>query len=252
MPPDVITWAAPDSHRALAPDLRIYAVGDIHGRFDLLEEVARLIRRDLEAARPARTIEIFLGDYIDRGPQSRAVVEWMIETPPLTDERICLLGNHEDMLLKSLDDPNWMSNWLYNGAPETLVSYHVATRGIGGSGLADLQQGFRAALPSSHLEFFAGLRRMFLLEPYIFVHAGIRPDRALDEQDPDDLIWIREPFLNSDADFGFIVVHGHTPARRPEVRENRINIDTGAVFNGRLTCVVLEGTTRRFLQAERN
>ncbi|MGH8515691.1 MAG: hypothetical protein ACREV8_17465, partial [Gammaproteobacteria bacterium] len=141
-------------------------------------------------------------------------------------------------------------NWLYNGAPETLVSYHVETRGIGGSGIADLQQGFRAALPSDHLEFFAGLPRMVSVEPYVFVHAGIRPGRPLDEQDPEDLVWIREPFLHSDADFGFIVVHGHTPAGRPEVRQNRINIDTGAVFTGCLTCLVLEGTTRRFLQVQ--
>jgi serine/threonine protein phosphatase 1 len=235
---------------ALPEGVRIYAIGDIHGRFDLLEEMASEIRRDLRAARPARTMEVFLGDYVDRGPQSREVVEWLIDAPPLTDERICLLGNHEEMLLNAVDDEEWMSNWLYNGAPETFVSYRVETRGIGGSGLVDLQEGFRAALPSRHLEFLAGLHRVLVVEPYLFVHAGIRPGVPLDRQDPQDLVWIRGPFLECEDDLGFVVVHGHTPTAHPEVQRNRINIDTGAVFTGRLTCVVLEGTTQRFLQTE--
>lgn len=239
-----------DPLRRLPDGLRIYAIGDIHGRFDLLEELTAKIRRDLEALRPSRSIEIFLGDYVDRGPRSRDVVEWLVESPPLADERICLLGNHEDMLLKALDDTDWMSNWLFNGAPETLLSYKVAARIIGGeAGLIEMQQGFRAALPGSHLEFFAGLRRYVLIEPYLFVHAGIRPGRALAEQDPEELVWIRGPFLDSNEDFGFVVVHGHTPTNRPEVHKNRINIDTGAVFSGRLTCLVLEGGNRRFLEA---
>jgi len=233
----------------LAEGLRIYAIGDIHGRFDLLQELVSEIRRDLERDRPERTIEIFLGDYIDRGPQSREIVDWLIETPPMTDERICLLGNHEDILLHALDDTSAMTNWLYNGGGETLLSYGVKVRGFGGeSSLIELQQGLRAALPGSHLEFFASLRRMVDFSPYLFVHAGIRPGRAIEDQDPEDLVWIREPFLHSDADLGRIVVHGHTPAMHPEVRKNRINIDTGAVFRGCLTCAVLEGADLRFLQ----
>ena len=126
----------------------------------------------------------------------------------------------------------------------------MKVRGFGGeASLIELQQGFRAALPGAHLEFLAALRRMFAFAPYLFVHAGIRPGRAIEDQDPEDLVWIREPFLHSDADLGCIVVHGHTPAMHPEVRSNRINIDTGAVFTGTLTCVVLEGADLRFLQA---
>lgn len=234
----------------LAKGLRIYAVGDIHGRFDLLEELLSDIRRDLKQSRPARTIEIFLGDYVDRGPQSREVVDWMIEAPPIADERICLLGNHEDILLHALDDTSAMANWLFNGGGETLLSYGVQERALGGeSGLIELQQGFRTTLPSAHLEFLASLRRSVAIAPYLFVHAGIRPGRAIEDQDPVDLVWIREPFLHSNADFGCIVVHGHTPVMHPEVRRNRINIDTGAVFSGCLTCAVLEGTELRFLQA---
>jgi serine/threonine protein phosphatase 1 len=234
----------------LADGLRIYTIGDIHGRLDLLEVLLSEIKRDLKQSRPARTIEIFLGDYVDRGPQSREVIGSMIEAPPVADERICLLGNHEDILMQALDNTSAMANWLFNGGGETLLSYGVNARGMGGeSGLIELQQGFRAALPASHLEFLASLRRSVAIAPYLFVHAGIRPGRAIDDQDPEDLIWIREPFLHSNADFGCIVVHGHTPAMHPEVRRNRINIDTGAVFTGCLTCVVLEGTERRFLQA---
>ena len=246
MPPDSANEA---SGPPIPEGLRVYAIGDIHGRFDLLQEMAAMVRHDLKQNSAAESVEIFLGDYVDRGPQSRDVIDWLIETPPLTDERICLLGNHEDMLLKALDDAGWMSNWLSNGAEETLLSYEVKARAIGGvSGLIELQHGFRAALPGAHLEFLAGLQRYEMIEPYFFVHAGIRPDRALEDQDPEDLIWIREPFLNSDADFGRVVVHGHTPTTRPDVRRNRINIDTGAVFSGRLTCLVLEGAGRRFLQ----
>jgi serine/threonine protein phosphatase 1 len=235
---------------ALPDGLRIYAIGDIHGRLDLLQELASEIRRDLKQNPPGRSLEIFLGDYVDRGPQSRGVVEWMAEAPLVADERLCLLGNHEDMLLRSLDDISVMRTWLFNGGGETLLSYGVKARGLGGqAGLVDLQQGFRASLPGAHLEFLAGLPRSIALAPYFFVHAGIRPKLPLDEQDPEDLIWIREPFLHSNEEFGCIVVHGHTPVMSPEVRTNRINIDTGAVFTGCLTCVVLEGTEQRFLQA---
>jgi serine/threonine protein phosphatase 1 len=225
-------------------------VGDIHGRLDLLEAMTTQIKRDIEESRPERTLEIFLGDYVDRGPQSRGVVEWMAKAPLIADERLCLLGNHEDMLLRSLDDTSVLRTWLFNGGGETLLSYGVKARGLGGeTGLIDLQEGFRARLPGTHLEFLAGLPRSIALAPYFFVHAGIRPERSLDEQDPEDLIWIREPFLHSNEDFGCIVVHGHSPVMSPEIRRNRINIDTGAVFTGCLTCIVLAGAEQRFLQA---
>jgi serine/threonine protein phosphatase 1 len=233
----------------LEPGTRIYAVGDIHGRFDLLEELYATIRRDAaQSTAVARTVEIFVGDYVDRGPQSREVIEWLIEAPPLAGERICLMGNHEDMMLAALTDSVALSNWLYNGAGETLLSYRVPVSRIGH--LAELQQVLRETLPEAHRDFLGGLGRYVRIGPYLFVHAGIRPGRKLEEQDPEDLIWIREPFLNSDADFGAIVVHGHTPVPRPDIRSNRINIDTGAVFTGRLTCLVLEGSKRRFLQTE--
>jgi serine/threonine protein phosphatase 1 len=232
------------------PDgLRIYIVGDIHGCFDLLEQLYREIRRDRDAAPPRECVEIFLGDYIDRGPQSREVVEWMISAVPIADRRICLMGNHEDMLLAALADASGMPNWLANGGLETFLSYKPVPQHIlAGMTLARVRSDFLAALPAAHRDFLMNLPRLAEFGDYLFVHAGLRPGRALDRQDPEDLVWIREPFLASDFDFGKVVVHGHTPCSAPEIRPNRINVDTGAVFTGCLTCLILEGESRRFLQ----
>jgi diadenosine tetraphosphatase ApaH/serine/threonine PP2A family protein phosphatase len=234
----------------LPEGLRIYAVGDIHGRFDLLQALAAQIERDCKKAPVARAIEVYLGDYVDRGPDTRDVVEWLIETPPLGDKRICLMGNHEDLLLRALGDGSAMPNWLFNGGGQTIASYlRDGVRRADLETAGDFRAAFLDALPAKHRAFFASLPRTAVFGGYLFVHAGIQPGRALEDQDPEDLIWIREAFLDSEEDFGRIVVHGHTPVSAPDVRSNRINIDTGAVFSGRLTCVALEGKTRRFLQA---
>jgi serine/threonine protein phosphatase 1 len=228
------------------PDgLLVYAIGDVHGRFDLLEAMAKKIAADLSAAPASRSVEIFLGDYVDRGPQSREVVEWLIETPPLANERICLLGNHEEMMLRALADPSEFKLWLLNGGEATLASYGL--RSVPTDPVA-LQATCAAAIPASHLKFLAGLPRKAEFGTYLFVHAGIDPSRPLSEQDPRDLVWIRGRFLNSNADFGRIVVHGHTPVEEPDIRRNRIDIDTGAVFSERLTCLALEGATQRVIQ----
>ena len=232
------------------PDgLRIYAVGDIHGCFDVLEALYERIRCDLQSARPRESLELFLGDYVDRGPRSREVVEWMISTRPACDRRICLMGNHEDMLLNALADPAAMEHWLSNGGIQTLLSYKsVPLHILAGMTLIQAHRDFSAAFPDAHRRFMSGLLRSAEFGDYIFVHAGLRPGRTLAQQDTEDLVWVREPFLSSAHDFGKLVVHGHTPSDAPEIRPNRINIDTGAVFGGSLTCLVLEGSTRRFLQ----
>lgn len=222
------------THPSLPDGLRVYAVGDIHGRYDLLQALAARIRADMVESRPRSSAEIYVGDYIDRGPQSREVVEWLLETPPLTERRICLRGNHEVMLLDALTDPVALHHWLRNGAGATLASYGLAASEV-------------RALPPKHLDFFENLELTASIGSYLFVHAGLRPGLALAAQDEEDLVWIREPFLSSEVDHGLIVVHGHTPVDAPDARPNRINIDTGAVFSGNLTCLVLEGTSRRFL-----
>ncbi len=232
------------------PDgLRIYAIGDIHGCFDLLQALTAMIERDMKEVPAARVVEVYVGDYVDRGPDTRDVVEWLIETPPLGKERACLMGNHEDMLLKALDDAAAMPNWLFNGGDQTTASYLRNGNGRPAfSTSRQLRAAFLDAFPAKHRAFLASLPRTATFGGYLFVHAGLRPGRALRDQNPEDLIWIRDGFLNSTADFGKIVVHGHTPVPAPDVRSNRINIDTGAVFSGHLTCVVLEGAARRFLQ----
>ena len=229
---------------------RVYAVGDIHGRLDLLNDIQREIAADLAANPAQHSVEVFLGDYVDRGPQSRQVVERLASPDCIADQRVCLMGNHEQMLLEAYSDPGAVEAWLMNGGIDTMRSYGAGARAAPMTGRS-VQMAFRSAFPAEHHDFLAGLPRMAVFGGYIFVHAGLRPGRPLVEQAADDLVWIREPFLSSTADFGAIVIHGHTPVSAPEIRPNRINIDTGAVFTGCLTCIVLEGQERRFLRALR-
>lgn len=233
------------TERSLPDGLVVVAFGDVHGRYDLLTDLHRRAASALSVLKPERSVEIFLGDYVDRGPASRAVVEWLIDAPPVCDERICLRGNHEAMLLAALDDTAFLPDWLHNGGWETMQSYGVPVGAR--SAPAALLAVFRAQFPDRHRDFLAALPDTAVFGTYLFVHAGIMPGRSLAAQDPQDLIWIREPFLGSDADFGHIVVHGHTPVRGPELRRNRINLDTGACFSDRLTCAILHGSDVDFI-----
>lgn len=234
----------------LSDGLRIYAIGDVHGHADLLAELLEAIERDRRERPVERSIEITLGDYVDRGPHSRGVIDLLL-APPRQGERICLGGNHETALLDFLDEPDTLSDWLVFGARPTLDSYGVSVPPyyLDADDVAAVRDAFAAALPAEHLGFLRGLRDGFDAAPYFFAHAGVRPGRSIAEQRPRDLRWIREPFLSSDADLGRIVVHGHTPDEQPIVRRNRICVDTGAFATGVLTAVVLEGTGHRFLTA---
>lgn len=241
----------PATRPSLPPGLRLYAIGDLHGRFDLLQWARGAIADDL-ARRPAdHSIEIYLGDYVDRGPDSRQVVQLLAGgAQPVCDERICLKGNHEDVLMQVLDDPRILLYWRELGGFETLYSYGVVPPVLlSDEALRQAHVAFRSRLSPAELDFLGGLKLSVEFGSYLFVHAGIDPSLPLDGQRPHDLIWIREPFLLSGADFGRIVVHGHTPAYTPERLANRINIDTGAYATGRLTCLVLEGAEQRFLQS---
>jgi serine/threonine protein phosphatase 1 len=232
----------------------VYAVGDIHGRLDLLERMHELIEADAVKRQAARTVVVYVGDYVDRGPESRGVVDLLIQQPLRGRvpglESVTLIGNHEAFLLKFLDDPQIAGTWLMNGGDATLRSYGVDPWQITQSDnfAQDLRQAFADALPPDHLAFYRGLRLSHEEGDYLFVHAGVRPGIALDQQKSEDLMWIRDDFLGSSEDFGRIVVHGHTPQRSPQSRSNRIGIDTGAVYGGKLTSLVLEGAERRFLQ----
>lgn len=237
-----------------APEgVRLYAIGDIHGRLDLLESLLELIELDQEKRMEAPLSLIFLGDYIDRGPDSKGVVDRLIQGFPPIHSEIYLKGNHEDLLMSFLNDPSTGANWLRNGGEEALISYGVdldVARDMfwkdedALNGAAEL---FRAALPESHLRFYRELKLSWRAGDYFFAHAGVRPDEPLDRQREEDLLWIRNEFLNSRDDFGAVVVHGHTPARFPQNLQNRIGLDTFAVRTGKLTAVGLEGPERWFL-----
>ena len=234
----------------LPPGLRIYAVGDIHGRFDLLEKLGEHIRQDLADNPVDRSLEIYLGDYVDRGPDTRSVLDYLIAAPGYCDQRICLKGNHEDILLRFLREPEVLDHWRDLGGLETLFSYGVQPpRSTGPEAASQCRDAFERALPENHLTFLQSLPLHFGVGSYLFVHAGLRPGRPLDEQDERDLLWIRGPFLDSRKDHGHIVVHGHTPQEDYEVLPNRINIDTWAYLSGRLTCAVVEGESQRFIEA---
>ena len=249
----MIVKASAWSNASVPEGTRIYAVGDIHGRLDLLDQLLDLIQNDNETRGAARTQLVFLGDYIDRGSNSRGVVSRLISEPPPGFSRLCLKGNHEAMLLAFLDEPGAGVNWLHNGGSEALLSYGVEQDVIqdafflGLAGLAEAKAAFRALLPDDHLLFYRGLERCFHSGGYFFAHAGVRPGVALNSQDENDLIWIRGDFLRHPGDFGAVVVHGHTPAHTPEDLHNRIGIDTLAFRTGKLTAVALESSRRWFI-----
>jgi len=228
---------------------RIYAIGDVHGRVDLLQDLHEMIRADAAKAPGPRCTTIYLGDLIDRGNHSRQVIDLLLTKPLPGFAAVHLLGNHEDSLLRFLDDAAIGDNWLTYGGDTTLFSYGVGLHVAGAlAPMTVLQERLRAALPAAHLAFLRAMPLTHQRGDYLFVHAGIRPGVALDEQARTDLLWIRDEFLSASTDHGMVVVHGHSISRKVEMKSNRIGIDTGAYFSGRLTALVLEGETRRLLQ----
>jgi len=226
---------------------RIYAVGDIHGRADLLSELFKRIDDDLQARPITDSIQVFLGDYIDRGPNSRQVIDLLIARRRRHNV-LFLKGNHEDCALRFLSDPTTLSEWQKIGGVPTLLSYGVMpTRSDDPETQHKVSTALREAMPDSHRRFIAGLPLSFTCGDFFFVHAGVRPGVPLQKQSQRDLLWIRDDFLLHEEDFGKVVVHGHTPVYKPDIQSNRINIDTGAYATGQLTCLVLEGHSVTFL-----
>jgi serine/threonine protein phosphatase 1 len=226
---------------------RIYAIGDIHGRLDLLDEVLARVDADTGIHPIPNEIRVFLGDYIDRGPDSKHVLDRLISYCT-AQPTVCLMGNHEAFLREFLKNPDVLSVWRRCGGLDTLLSYGLTPKiETDAQGQRELASALYKILPSSHREFLSSLKRYYICGDFFFVHAGVRPGISLTEQSEDDLLWIREDFLTCEEPFGKVVVHGHTPVLEPEVRANRINIDTGAYATGRLTCLVLESDKIRFL-----
>ena len=226
---------------------RVYAIGDVHGRLDLLGEVFSRIDADLRTDAPPRAFQILLGDYVDRGPSSKKVIDLLISRGR-THEMHCLKGNHEALLLKFLEDPDTFAAWEKVGGVDTLNSYGLwPLLKEFPRNSSELASYFDLALPKSHRQFLAQLKTSFVCGDFFFAHAGVRPGIPLEDQREQDLLWIRREFLTHQREFGKIIVHGHTPVLKPEIRTNRINIDTGAYASGYLTCLRLDGCEISFI-----
>lgn len=283
----MLSWRRHRSAERLTPvpkvpdGMRLYAVGDIHGRADLLEQLLGLIAADA-AQHPAQACWLlFLGDYVDRGPQSREVLELLTRLwqrgfaaaaqsadpgdqaestgtgppggadaaadPERAPEALScgfLMGNHEQSMLHFLADPLGAAQWLEYGGLETLASYGVAAPAPDFDGLMEAGAALRAAVPAHHLAFLEGLELSRQFGDYLFVHAGIRPGVPIEDQEPADLLWIREPFLSHQKPHPLMIVHGHQIRDGVDLRLNRIGIDTGAYATGCLSCLVLDGAER--------
>jgi serine/threonine protein phosphatase 1 len=230
---------------------RIYAIGDIHGRLDLLDDLLDQIATDDDGRSPMATTLVFLGDFIDRGPDSRDVVERLRSIGQSGTRCIFLMGNHEEVLLRAIEgERGALSLFDRIGGRETLLSYGVSEQDYDHCLLADLTELMKAKIPREHIEFLKSAQAQYASGDYLFVHAGVRPGVAIDEQQDVETRWIRDEFLNFRGDFGRVVVHGHTISNDIEIRDNRIGVDVGAYRNGRLAAVGLEGADRWFLLSE--
>lgn len=234
--------------RAYEPPARtVYAIGDIHGRKDLLERLVRLIK---DHAGQSDHELVFLGDYIDRGPDSAGVVDFLLHSQVLRDTDCTFLkGNHEATLLDFLDTPEVGPSWGTYGGLETLLSYGVQDIGLSKNDAqwAETSQRFRQLLPADHLQFYQTLERFTRRGEYLFVHAGVDPDKPLDEQTDSELLWIRDAFLNDTRQYDYMIVHGHTPQSAPSKDNRRIGLDTGAYQTGLLTAAAISASGVEFI-----
>ena len=231
-------------------DMRIYAIGDSHGCLDELKALDQMISDDLLARPVERHKIIFLGDYVDRGPASAGCLQYLLERRASDSNVVCLKGNHEDKMVEFLANPiKLVDSFLTYGGDALAASYGVNAPSLPVSD--DVMQKFctslQAAVPAHHLDFIDSLLSHVILGDYMFVHAGIRPNVPLDEQTAHDMMWVRREFIPHTELHEKVIVHGHTPHRKPEVMANRINVDTLCYDTGNLTAVVLEGNEHRFL-----
>ena len=227
---------------ALPAGRRVYAIGDIHGCADELDRLLALIETDEAARQEAETTFIFIGDLIDRGPASAQVIDRLLRLHRERQDVRFLAGNHEEVFARALQgDPKALRLFCRIGGRETALSYGITASDYDRLDYPELSAALDEHVPAEHRAFLALLENMIVLGDYVFVHAGVRPDEELDQQDPTDLRWIRSPFLDHGRPLGKMVVHGHTIAEDLDIQPHRIGIDTGAYATGRLTAVALEG-----------
>ena len=229
--------------------MRVYAVGDIHGCLIELNSLLATILNDAAGYDGERQL-VFLGDYVDRGPDSKGVLNRLL-SPEEGFIAHYILGNHDQTLLDFLENPSLFRDWRDFGGRETLMSYGVTPpRFDNEEAYSQARDKLRSAMPQSHLDFLRSLQYSVTIGSYHFVHAGVRPGVLLDRQAPEDLLWIRDEFLLSNTDHGKTIVHGHTPMEEPVKLSNRISVDTGVYATGKLTAAVLEGAECRFLSTK--
>jgi len=227
---------------------RIYAVGDIHGRLDLLDKLLALIEADDAARGTACTEMVFLGDLIDRGPDSYGVVERLFALRERGSVRY-LMGNHEEVFLRATEGDLRALRFLIRiGGRQTLISYGISEEEYRSLDYGELLQLLQERVPTRHIAFLSSFENWIEVGDYLFVHAGIRPGVPVEEQKTSDLYWIREDFLTHGHDFGKMIVHGHSISAEPELKANRLGIDTGAYQSGTLTALGLEGEDRWLIQ----
>lgn len=241
--------AAEKSPPSIGENRRAYAIGDIHGRLDLLRELIDKIAADDWVRGAAGSTElILLGDYVDRGPESAQVIDFIIRLTRWWPNLHCLMGNHEEVfLLAARGDEGALRFMTRIGGRETILSYGIDEDVLDGMTFGELRDWLVETIPESHLTFLSELKEQVVLEDYAFVHAGIRPGIPMDSQQPKDLRWIRDEFLESQVSHEHFIVHGHSISEEVETMSNRIGIDTGAYATGRLTAIGLQGTERWFL-----
>jgi serine/threonine protein phosphatase 1 len=243
-PKPAVPWTA------RAPDgVRIYAVGDIHGRRDLLDQLLSQIEADDDAREPATTQIIFLGDLADRGDDSAGVIDRLIALGAANDAVQFIFGNHEELLMRAWEgDPRAAGVFNRNGGRDTMLSYGIDPDVYDNASLEDLVAIIRRAIPRSHIEFLRSFRDWIVAGDYLFVHAGIRPGVPIEDQEVSDLRWIRGDFTRYQGAHDKMVIHGHSITEEVDDQPNRIGIDTGAFMSGKLTAIGIEGSERWFLQ----
>jgi len=236
---------------SVPPGYRVYAVGDVHGRLDLLDDALSRIEADIDSRARAQNIIVFLGDLIDRGPSSAQVIERVRTYRRPAVRTVFLSGNHEEVLLRLLrGESRFLRDWLSFGGAQCARSYGISSTALKRMDPGQAVEVLRQKIPGHDQAFLKSFVDTFRIGSYLFVHAGVRPGVPLSDQTQADLRWIRRPFLENDDDHGFVVVHGHTIAEQVDVRANRIGLDTGAYRSGVLTAMGLEGRERWFLQTE--
>jgi serine/threonine protein phosphatase 1 len=234
---------------ALPAGERVYAIGDIHGRLDLLETLLDRIAFDDERRGAAKTTLVFLGDLMDRGPDSRGVIDRLMRLSNSSQPCVFLMGNHEELLIRVWSgERQTAATFNRAGGRETLMSYGITREAYDSWDLGDVTEATARLVPQEHIDFLRSFKNWHQQGDYLFVHAGIRPGIHVEDQDVVDLRWIRGDFTRSDEDHGMMVIHGHTITDEVDEQPNRIGIDTGAFASGVLTAVGLEGSERWYLR----